>query len=345
MTVKRAPRVTSLDVARLAGVSQSAVSRALTAGASISDAMRKRVSEAAQSLGYTPNVFARSLITRRSDIIGVVMGDVTSAFYAEVLDQLSRSLQARGQRVLFATARPDARPDQAVRELLQYHVAGIVITSATLSRAMAEQCAVAEAPVVLLNRKPPPGAASSIRCDSVDGGFRAGELLARAGHRRFAFVGGRPDAFSSKERERGFAQALAAHGMAIAVTVHGNFTYQGGFAAGQELLAGRERPDAIFCGSDEMALGVMDAARHALGLRVPQDVSVVGFDDIAMAAWEGYRLTTIRQPVPQMVKRTLELLFEQIERPGAKRVVQQIAGELVVRSSARLEAGHLAATA
>ena len=335
-------RVTSLDVARLAGVSQSAVSRALTPGASISEAMKRRVTEAAEALGYTPNVFARSLITRRSDLIGVVMGEVRGAFYAEVLDRLGRSLQQRGQRVLFAGAPLDVGPDNAVQELLHYQVAGIVITSATLSREMAARCAAGNAPVVLLNRKPPPGEASSVRCDSVDGGFLAGDLLARAGHGRFAFIGGLPGAFSSRERERGFANALATHGKTIAVRAEGGFTYQGGFAAARDLLRGSAPPDAIFCGSDEMALGVVDAAR-VQGLRVPQDLSVVGFDDIPAAAWEGYRLTTIRQPVERMVERTLEILFGQIERPGSKRVVQQIAGELVVRSSARLPAGHLAA--
>ncbi len=338
----RAARVTSLDVARLAGVSQSAVSRALTPGASISDAMKRRVTEAAETLGYTPNLFARSLITRRSDLIGVVMGEVTSAFYAEVLDRLGRSLQERGQRVLFAGAPLEAGPDQAVGELLHYHVAGIVITSATLSRGMAARCTAAGAPVVLLNRKPPPGEASSVRCNSVHGGYLAGDLLAQAGHRRFAFIGGLPGAFSSKERERGYAQALAKHGMTIAASTEGGFTYEGGFAAAQELLRGRQPPDAIFCGSDEMALGAVDAAR-VLGLHVPRDVSVIGFDDIPTAAWEGYRLTTIRQPVEHMVERTLEILFGQIEQPGSKRVVQQIAGELVVRRSARLPAGHLAA--
>ncbi len=338
-----AVRVTSLDVAKLAGVSQSAVSRALTPGASISAAMKRRVTEAAEELGYTPNVFARSLITRRSDIIGVVMGEVTGAFYAEVLDRLGRSLQERGQRMLFAGAPLDSGPDQAVQELLHYQVAGIVITSATLSREMAARCAAAGAPVVLLNRKPPPGEASSVRCDSVDGGFLAGDLLARAAHARFAFIGGEPGAFSSKERERGFANALAAHGKAIAVRAEGGFTYQGGFAAARDLLRRPTPPDAIFCGSDAMALGAVDAAR-VLGLRVPQDVSVVGFDDIPAATWEGYRLTTIRQPVERMVERTLEILFAQIERPGGKRVVEQIAGELMVRGTARLPAGHLAAT-
>ncbi len=337
-----AVRVTSLDVARLAGVSQSAVSRALTPGASISDAMKRRVIEATESLGYTPNVFARSLITRRSDTIGVVMGEVTSAFYAEVLDRLGRSLQERGQRVLFASAPPNAGPDQAVQDLLHYQVAGIVITSATLSRDMAARCAAAKAPVILLNRKPPPGEASSVRCDSVSGGVLAGEMLARAGHRRFAFIGGLPGAFSSKERERGFVRALAMHGKTLGMRADGGFTYQGGFAAARDLLGGRARPDAIFCGSDEMALGVVDAARHVLGLRIPEDLSVIGFDDIPTAAWEGYRLTTIRQPVERMVQRTLEILFKHIEHPDAKRVVQQIPGELVVRGSARIPESHTA---
>ena len=278
--------------------------------------MRRRVTEAAEALGYTPNVFARSLITRRSNLIGVVMGEVTSAFYAEVAGSAGPVVAgAGGRRVLFAGAPLDAGPDQAVQELLHYHVAGIVITSATLSREAAARCAAADAPVVLLNRKPPPGEASSVRCDSVNGGFLAGDLLARAGHQCFAFIGGLPGAFSSKERERGFAQALAKHGKSIAVRAEGGFTYQGGFAAARELLRGSAPLDAIFCGSDEMALGAVDAAR-VLGLRVPQDVSVVGFDDIPSAAWEGYRLTTIRQPVERMVERTLEILFEQIERPG-----------------------------
>ncbi len=325
-----------MDVARLAGVSQSAVSRALTPGASISAKAKMKVEEAAERLGYTPNVFARNLITRRTDIIGVVMGDVTNPFHAEVLRALGDRLQEAGRRVLFTTTPAAVLPDDAIRQLLEYQPAGIIVTTVALSPRMAELCAAGGTPVMMLNRRAPRAGAGLIRCDNAAGGRTVARLLLDAGHARPAFIGGGADGPGSRERGTGFAREVAERGLPPPPVEDGGFTYEGGFAAALRLFRASPRPDALFCGSDLMALGAIDALRRELGMRVPEDVSVIGFDDIAAARWAGYDLTTIRQPVEEMVDAAIAAVMAGIADPSAVLPRRQIPGRLVARGSARL---------
>ena len=336
--------ITSNDVARLAQVSQSAVSRAFTPGASVSEVTRARVLDAAQKLGYRPNAHARSLITGRSRIIGLVLSYLENLFYPLALQRLAERLQHDGYHVLlFINQNPNA--DDLVTEILQYHVDGIVLAATTLSSALARNCADADIPVVLFNRVMADGSAnstqsvSSVRGDNVAGGRAVAEFLVNGGHRRIAYIAGNEESSTNLERERGFREGLDAADLHIWARATGIYDFVQARQAALELFApGRERPDAVFVASDHMAFAVMDALRFDLQLRIPEDVSVVGFDNVPQADWGAYRLTTFEQPVDPMIEATVGLLQERLREEGAgpaRNVV--VPGSLVVRGSARFE--------
>ncbi len=331
--------VTSMQVARLAGVSQSAVSRTFTPGASISAKTRRKVLEAARKLGYQPNAIARSLITKRSNMVGIVIANVTTnPFYPEVLDALTRAFQERGQRVMLFIVTRDQNLDDILPQLLEYRVDGILITAATLSSEMARECERLGVPVTLFNRYVREAKASWICCDNLEGGRMVASFLVDAGHRRPAFLAGSEDTSTSVDRERGFFEVLAERGLPPLRDV-GNYTYRGAYEATLCLMNSDAPPDAIFCANDIMAIGALDAIRSGAGLRVPEDVSVVGFDDIPMAAWPSYNLTTVRQPVQKMIEDSVEDLISRINHLDQDCVSRMIPGDLVVRGSARLPQG------
>jgi DNA-binding LacI/PurR family transcriptional regulator len=335
-------QATSLDVARLAGVSQSAVSRCFTAGASVSDAMRNKVQEAARKLGYQPNAHARSLITGRSRIIGLVLSALENLYYPAVLERLAKRLQQDGYHLLIFIG-DNANSDDLVEEILQYNVDGIVLGATTLSSALAQRCADASIPVVLFNRimaSGSAGAVSSVRSDNVGGGRDIARFLVAGGHQRIAYIAGREDSSTNLERERGFRDGLAELGQRIYARAIGNYDVDQARQAALDLFANAaDRPDAVFVAGDLMAIVVLDTLRHELGLAVPQDVSVVGFDNVPQAAWASYELTTFEQPVQPMVEATVELLqsyLRQAQTPPSRNLV--VPGQLIIRQSARQSA-------
>lgn len=334
--------VTSVDVAKLAEVSQSAVSRSFTPGASVSAATRQRVLEAARRLGYRPNAHARSLTTGRSNIIGLVIASLNNQFYPAALEHMARELQKKGYHLLLFFAQSESA-DDVIDEILQYHVDGLVLATTTLSSKLANQCAEAKIPVILFNRVMAdlghtPGAkvVSSVRSDNYNGGRQLAHLLADAGHRRCAYIAGSAASSTNLERERGFTEGLAEKGLPVYAKAPGDYDHAQARLATLSLFADRARaPDAIFVASDHMALSVIDTLRHELQLRVPQDVSVVGFDNVAAGAWPAYELTTFEQPVDAMVSAVVHLLERTLEA-GPVREDIVVAGRLVLRGSARL---------
>lgn len=332
--------VTSEDVARLANVSQSAVSRAFTPGASVSRGTRARVLAAAKELGYRPNALARAMISGRSQLIAVLVAYLDNQFYPIVLEDLSRSLQANGYQVLLFMTDP-GNQDQMVQKMLQFQVEGIVMASATMSSSLARECAETGIPVVLFNRYVPSLPASSIASDNTSGGRLVGRLLAASGHRRIAFIAGAEDSSTSRDREAGFVQALEEAGNPLWRREVGDYSFAGAARATRNLFAGGERPDAIFVANDHMAFSAMDVIRDEMKLQVPKDVSVVGFDDVPEAGWGGYKLTTVKQPGAGMIEETVDLLMKQIESRKVQKRNVVLPAKLVVRASARLPAADI----
>lgn len=327
--------ITSGDVARLARVSQSAVSRAFSPGASISPSMRERVVKAAEELGYRPNAIARAMISGRSGLIAILVAYLDNQFYPVLLEQLSRALQERGYQVLlFMTETGDQ--DQVVQKMLQYQVQGIIMASATLSSTLASQCAETGVPVLLLNRYVPATPASSVTSDNIEGGRMLAHFLVDGGHSRIAFIAGQEDSSTSRDREAGFCKGLAERGLTLFARAVGGYTFAGAAEAARALFRRREKPDALFVANDHMAFSVMDVLRGELKLRIPDDVSIVGYDDVPEAGWGGYSLTSVSQSSADMVAATVDILIPQIEKREVRRRAAILPARLVVRRSARL---------
>jgi len=304
--------ITSDDVARRAKVSQSAVSRAFTPGASVAPETRERILQAANDLGYRPNALARAMISGRSRLIALMTAYLDNQFYPVVLEGLSRRLQAKGYHILLFMTEPGDQ-DKVVQQIMQYQVEGIVMASATLSSTLARECAQTGIPVVLFNRYVPSSPASSVTSDNIEGGRLAADFLVRAGHTKVAFVAGLEDSSTNRDREAGFYKAMAEHGMTPCNRAVGGYTFDG-----------------------HMAFAVMDVVREELGLSVPEDVSIIGYDDVPEAAWKAYDLTTVSQPADAMIEATLSILIEQIENQSVVKRAAIVPAQLVVRGTSRL---------
>jgi DNA-binding LacI/PurR family transcriptional regulator len=289
--------------------------------------------EAARELGYKPNALARSLITRRSRMIGVAMAYLDNQFYPDVLEALARTLRERDLHILLFTAEKDRDADPGLAEILGHQVDALILASTTLSSALAAQCRAAGIPVILFNRTTGDGSGVSVTGDNHAGGHAIGRMLVADGHRHMAFIAGIENSSTSRDRERGFGDALTEAGSPPPVRAVGHYAFAGAAAAAHDLLTRADRPDAIFAANDHMAMAVMDVARHAFGLRIPQDLAVVGFDDVQAARWPSYDLTTYSQPIVPMVEATAKLLDDLLATPqsGPRHVV--VPGQLVRRGS------------
>lgn len=335
---KKTP-VTSIDVARRAGVSQSAVSRAFAKGptqSGVSEEARQKIMRAARELGYRPNALARSLITQRSRIVGVLFSYLDNPFYANALELLCHRLQAKGYHALVFMM-PDtlAGVEETVSEILQFQVDGLVTASVELSSGVCDDCRERGVPVVMLNRIQDDTRLSSATTDNVGGGRLVARHLVAGGHRRVALIAGWEGASTSRDREWGFRAELESHGVALFARGVGHFDLARTAEAVRAMFAGPapERPDGLFVINDYMAVRALDVLRFELGLKVPEDVSVVGFDDTAMAALPTYSLSTVRQPVERMVDAALRLLFERLENPGAEPEHVILGAQFVQRGS------------
>ncbi len=327
---------TSVDVARLAGVAQSTVSRAFDPNSRISTETRARVRAAAEALGYQPNVIARSLITQRTNIVGIVMANLTAShFYPGVLEQFTHRLQEMGKQVLLLNAPPDRSVDEVVPQVLGYQVDALIIASLTPGNETINVSNRGGRPVILFNRYVTNTGASVVCCDNLQGGRLVADFLLTAGHTRLAYIAGPENTTTNLMREKGFIDQLHKRGYGEIIREQSAYSYKAGQEAARRLLTRDHPPEAIFCAADIIALGAMDTARYEFGIQIPENLSVVGFDDIPLAGWPTYNLTTIRQPIEEMIAATLELL-EQDDEGLQNTEVKLLPVDLIVRGSARV---------
>lgn len=336
--VREQRRVTSYDVAIVAGVSQSAVSRCFKPGASVSASTCARVMAAAAGLEYIPNAAARSLATRRSNVVAVVVAHAAGADGPDALAALSRQLARRGKRVLLFPVAQDGDIAPVLGELWQHQVDGAIV-AADLSGEQADGFARRQLPLVLFNRPAPPGrAVGSVQCDRYESGRLLATRLAAAGHRQFGIVAGPSTSTPAAERRQGVCDRLRELGLPRPAVVYGQPGYAGG-ADGLRAIVGQlgKAPDAVLCGNDVMALGCVDLARHALGIGVPAAMSVASLDAIAPAGWLDGHLTTLRQPVHDMALAAAELLASIVDSQGTRIIGKRMfAAQLAAGATARL---------
>lgn len=333
MMVKK--RITSVDVAREASVSQSTVSRVLSGNGRFTPQTKERVLSAAYKLGYKPNALARSLTTQRSNLVGIVMADITNPFYPNVLEKFTLRFQELDKQVLLFHVPPNGDVDDILPRALQYQMEAMIIASATISSEIANECARQGMTVILFNRYALDSAVSAVSCDNLRGGEMVADYLLNLGKQRLAFIAGNENTSTNIDREKGFRNRLQAHGITQYQREPGTYSFQSGFDAAIRLLNQDNPPDAIFCANDIIAMGCMDAARFELGMRIPDELCVVGFDDIPACRRPSYALTTIRQPVSKMIDTTIALLNERTKAPGMPPVLRLEPGRLIERASTR----------
>ena len=334
-------KVTSLEVAKLAGVSQSAVSRVYTSGASAAKKTILKVHKAAAALGYRPNVLARAMVSGKSRIIGLVVAYLENQFYPDAIEKLSTQLQEKGYHVLiFMASKTAGNIDSVVEEILDYQVEGIIVASVALSSQLAKRCHLAGVPIVLFNRSQDGEGLSCVTSDNFSGGAKAARFLLAAGHEKIGYIAGWEGASTQRDREFGFTAALQQAGMSLYAREVGNFSMEKASEATRRMFA-KNKPDAVFVANDHMAFAVMDTLRFELGLRIPEDISVISYDDVPAAAWPAYNLTTVRQRAEQMVQETVRILMEQIHGNGLQSQQISIGSPIIVRGSARIPEGWI----
>jgi len=333
-----------IDVARLANVSQAAVSRTFTQGASVSEETRAKVMAAADQLGYRPNIIARSLIRKSTNIIGLVVRRFTNPFYARMIRDFTRALQEQGYWTLILNIAQNQELEKTLPMALQYQVDGLIVTSSTLSSGLAAECVRSGTPVVMFNRYASDTHTHVVRCDNVEGGRIVADALLDSGHKRLAYIAGEETASTNRERtastnrerETGFVDRLQERGHSLSFRESaGDYNYEQGYKAAQRLLQRDDLPDAIFCANDLIAMGTLDLARYKLGIKIPEELSIIGFDDIPSAAWPSFELTTVKQPVKPLVDNTLQILMKAINSPDSETSEVVIAPSLIWRNSSR----------
>ncbi|WP_169952632.1 LacI family DNA-binding transcriptional regulator [Microbispora sp. H11081] len=327
------PRPTIRNVAERAGVSKSLVSLVLRGSPHVSEHRREAVLQAARELGYRPNAVARSLVEGRTHLVGALVADLHNPFYAEFLDGLQESLHGDGLRLLIGSGRWDpAFEDEAVEAFLELRVDGLVLLGvAPSSDTLAE--AAAYTPTVVVGERDVELEGVDIVVDDDQLGARlAVDHLVELGHRRIAHIEGAPSS-AARCRCEGYLVAMRRHALAPYIMVeHGDFSEEGGRRAALALLKRDPRPTAIFAANDMVAMGVLTAASE-LGLRVPEDISVVGYDNTHLAAVTHVSLTSVDQPRRAMGRSAAALLSDRITEPGKTARLRQVTPQLVVRRS------------
>ncbi|MGG1948904.1 LacI family DNA-binding transcriptional regulator [Trinickia sp. NRRL B-1857] len=334
---------TAEDVARLAGVSRSAVSRAFTPGASVSTKTRERIMRAAQELGYQVDYNARNMIQGRSSFVGVVTSGLDNPFRVKLLAPIAHYLGEHGFLPILMNADDSDQIAHSLQILLSYRIAGVIMTSGAPPLALAREYLNRRVPVAMVNRAAELDGADVVNSDNEAGGRLAAQRLIEAGAKRFAFVGPHLSNFSGKSRCDAFVAALKGlHGKRGEAEILNtpNDSYESGQQAANQLLnRARGVPDGVFCATDMIALGFMDAARHRFGRRVPEDLRIVGFDDIPHASLDSYRLTTVAQNVQELARQTVQVLVERMADFHMPARMRSVPVALIERESAGVLSG------
>ena len=307
--------ITLKDVAERAGVSRSAVSRTFTEGASVSAKTRRKVEKAAHELGYSPNALASSLTTGRTKLIGLVSNNFHNPIFLEVFDRFTRALQDRGLRPLLVNLSDETDPEKSVRMMRQYSVDGVIVASSTLPPSFARGFRDAGVPVVhSFGRHSSSPQVHVVGIDNVECGRMAARTLVARGYTKIAFMGGPESATSTQDRYTGFMSELSQHrDLEVSYSFARAYSFDAGRAQMARLIEAGPA-EAYFCGDDVLSIGAMSAIDSA-GLNVPGDIGLIGLNDMEMARWQNIDLTTIRQPIQQIIGASVELIVAMLADP------------------------------
>ncbi len=327
-------QVSIKDVARVAGVSHPTVSRALRNSPLVSRKTAERIREIATAMGYWPDAVARGLVTRRTGTIGVVVTTISDPFIGEVVSGIEDTANDHGYSVFLANSNADpTREIRVVQSFQQRRVDGILVAASRVGALYVPMLGQLKVPIVLINNQHPDEFVHSVVIDNISASISAVKHLVQLGHGRIAYIGDQYGFQSDTERCGGYRQALAAADIPFAseLVVHGDGKPEGGLRAMERLLALPVPPTAVFCYNDMSAFGALRAIRSH-GLRVPEDISLVGFDDLLITSYVEPPLTTIRQPKRTMGRMAMEILLKLFSGEPCESNIR-IDGELIVRDS------------
>lgn len=325
--------ITSRELARMLGVSQSAVSRAFTPGASIAPDLREKILKFADELDYHPNAIASMLSKSRTNIVGIVVSDMSNPFYPALIQKLSQGLQSVGFQSLLFNITKGSNLEEQLSALRRYNVDAVIVISATILSGAALRWATEGRAAILINRVVEDADINCVSCDNVEGARAIADHFHELGRRRVAYVAGLSHTSTNLERQNAFITRVAELGMTLTGRIDGGeYSYEAGRRAALQIAA-QGNTDAIFFANDILAIGGIDALREEGGCRVPEDISVAGFDDIAMADWPHYALTTFRQPLDEMVSVVVTMLEDGSSQPGQPSSIKRLSGGLIVRKS------------
>ena len=317
---KQSGFASATEVARLAGVSRSAVSRTFTPGSSVSAETRRKVLAAAEVLNYHVNHLARGLSKEASRPVCILGGNLASPYQSSLLEHLTRRLNKAGRAVMVInTDDGEASAKEALQQTLNYRSTATIVLSGKPPGSLIEICLQSGQQVILINRMGQYAGADTIDIDYSTTMKEAFDQLIAAGCQHLAVVSSSARSPSMIIRETRFMQAAADAKTDVSLIRPGSTSYQTGVLAARKLLSQPLRPDGVFCVTDLIACGFIDAARHEFGLRIPQDLCVIGFDDIEQASWLGYQLTTFAQPLAEMAEAACERLLSPCgKKPGSQ---------------------------
>lgn len=327
--------VTSKDVAKEAGVSQSTVSRVFNSpeGCNVKLHVKERVLQIAKELGYRPNLVARGMISGRTNIVGLVVGDSLGPFYNTIINGFVKKIQDIGKQCLVFKVPRQGQIDQIIERVIQFQVEAVVITASAMTKVMAETIVDNDIPVVLFNRFIPGMDINTVYVDPIYGSGLVADYLYENGHRNIGYIQFEKETSEENEKKIGFYSKLRQYQIYQIQEEKAAYDYQSGYQAGIRMLQKENRPSAIFCTSDLIAMGVMDAARYKLGIKVPEELSVIGYDDIEMASWESYYLSTIHQPVNEMIEEVVQMVDILLQSGECEEKIKMIEPQLIVRHS------------
>lgn len=328
------------DVAKRAGVSVSTVSHVINNTRAVSQESRQRVLQSMEELGYKPNALARSLRRRKTNTLGMIVPDSANPFFAEVARAIEDASFAQNYSVILCNSEGDLEKQQTYTNvLIENRVAGILFVAAGVSTELVNELGQRRVPLVIVDREVPGVKADTVLTNHAQGGCLATQHLIDLGHRRIACIAGNSEVSPSAERVTGYRETLKKNGISFdeCLVVKGDFQYESGYEATRQLLQLSRPPTAVFACNDLMAVGCISAARE-LGLRVPDDLSVVGFDDVRLASFTNPPLTTIVQPKVEIGTLATQMLLERLADLEAPSRFKRLDTKLCVRRSTAVRA-------
>jgi DNA-binding LacI/PurR family transcriptional regulator len=329
---KEPHKITSFDVARVAGVSRAAVSRAFTPDASVSPKTREKIYQAAKDLGYRVNYLARSLTNKRSDLVGLVAGGLDNPFRSLQIEHLARALLARNFRPILLPTSKEADTSTVIGQLLHYAVSGVIVTSDAPPTEICDQCAAEGVPIVLINKGEEIPFVDRILSDDRMAGHLAASHLIDSGVRSLAVMAAPAVSYSARRRSEAFLERCTQLGVEAQLVPLAINDYQSGYDAANDLQS--RGIDGLFCANDYMACGVLDRLMRDLGRQDAPPVRVIGHDDIPQASWAAYELTTIRQPCDFQAEQTIDFLISRMAEPDMTAQVEFTPVSLIKRRTA-----------